>query len=198
MRKRIMIDMDEVIVSPRFNDFLEEFLGNVDYEVLNSYYRQDLISGREEEFKKIYQDKNLYKNNNNDFIEPFSNCIDVIRRLAEVYDIYIVTSYVWKKDIFNASMNLRNKNEYLEYFFPFIDKNNFIYISNKNLIEFDIGIDDRLKNMNNCNKKLLFTEFRNKKVTDEELRLNNGIRVNNWKEIEEILLHDYLVLKEDK
>ena len=60
--------MDEVIVSPRFNEFLEEFLGNVDYELLNSYYRQDLISGREEEFKNIYQDKNLYKNNNNEFI----------------------------------------------------------------------------------------------------------------------------------
>ena len=38
---------------------------NVDYELLNSNYRQDLISGREEEFKNIYQDKNLYKNNNN-------------------------------------------------------------------------------------------------------------------------------------
>ena len=188
MRKSIMIDMDEVIVSPRFNEFLEEFLGNVDYELLNSYYRQDLISGREEEFKIIYQDKNLYKNNNNEFIEPFPNCVDVIKKLNEVYDVYIVTSYVWKKDIFNASTNLKNKNEYLEYFFPFLDNNNFIYISNKSLIRFDIGIDDRLKNMSNCDKKLLFTEFRNKNVTSEELNLNNGIRVNNWKEIEEILL----------
>lgn len=183
-----MIDMDEVIVSPRFNEFLEEFLGNVDYELLNSYYRQDLISGREEEFKNIYQDKNLYKNNNNEFIKPFSNCVDVIKKLNEVYDVYIVTSYVWKKNIFNASTNLKNKNEYLEYFFPFLDNNNFIYISNKSLIRFDIGIDDRLKNMSNCDKKLLFTEFRNKNVTPEELNLNNGIRVNNWKEIEEILL----------
>lgn len=188
MRKSIMIDMDEVIVSHRFNEFLEEFLGNVDYELLNSNYRQDLISGREEEFKNIYQDKNLYKNNNNEFIKPFSNCVDVIKKLNEVYDVYIVTSYVWKKDIFNASTNLKNKNEYLEYFFPFLDNNNFIYISNKSLIRFDIGIDDRLKNMSNCDKKLLFTEFRNKNVTSEELNSNNGIRVNNWKEIEEILL----------
>lgn len=188
MRKSIMIDMDEVIVSHRFNEFLEEFLGNVDYELLNSNYRQDLISGREEEFKNIYQDKNLYKNNNNKFIEPFPNCVDVIKKLNEVYDVYIVTSYVWKKDIFNASINLKNKNEYLEYFFPFLDNNNFIYISNKSLIRFDIGIDDRLKNMSNCDKKLLFTEFRNKNVTSEELNSNNGIRVNNWKEIEDILL----------
>ena len=60
--KTIMIDMDEVIVKGRFSDFLEEFLVEVDFEKLNSYYRQDLIKGKEESFKQKYQYKNLYKN----------------------------------------------------------------------------------------------------------------------------------------
>ena len=65
---------------------------------------------------------------------------------------------------------------------------NFIYISNKSLIRFDIGIDDRLKNMDNCDMKLLFDEFRNRKITSLELSLNNGIRVSSWMEIERLLL----------
>ena len=48
-----MIDMDEVIVKGRFTEFIDEFLGGVDFEKLNGFYRQDLIKGREEEFKKI-------------------------------------------------------------------------------------------------------------------------------------------------
>ena len=51
-RKSIMIDMDEVIVKGRFSEFLDEFLGGVDFEKLNGFYRQDLIKGKEEEFKK--------------------------------------------------------------------------------------------------------------------------------------------------
>ena len=54
-RKSIMIDMDEVIVKGRFTEFLDKFLGGVDFEKLNGFFRQDLIKGREEEFKKIIQ-----------------------------------------------------------------------------------------------------------------------------------------------
>ena len=188
MRKSIMIDMDEVIVSPRFTEILEEFLGEVDWEALSGYYRQDLIRGREEEFKSTYGECNLYKDRDGNFLNPFDDCVEVIKRLSDVYDVYIVTSYVWKSDIFDASLNLKYKNEYLRHFFPFLDNNNFIYITNKNLLKFDIGIDDRLKNMDNCSLKLLFDEFRNRKITSLELSLNNGIRVNSWKEIERLLL----------
>ena len=78
-KKKIMVDMDEVIVKNRFTDYLNEFLNGVDFEKLNSFYRQDLIKGREEEFKKIYQFKNLYKNDNGTFVEPLENCVEVLR-----------------------------------------------------------------------------------------------------------------------
>lgn len=185
-----MIDMDEVIVKGRFSDFLSEFLGGVDFEKLNSQYRQDLIKGKEENFKQQYQYRNLYKKDNNTYIEPLPNCVEIIKKLNEFYDIYIVTSYVWKENAIDASNNLKFKHEYLKHFFPFINENNFIYISDKSKLVFDIGIDDRPKNLISCNKKILFTEFRNEKITEEELEKENIIRANNWLEVENILIEN--------
>ena len=187
-RKSIMIDMDEVIVKGRFTEFLDEFLGGVDLEKLNGFYRQDLIIGKEEEFKNIYQFKNLYKKDDGSFVEPLTNCVNVIEKLNQHYDIYIVTSYVWKKDVIDAGHNLKYKYEYLKHFLPFIDSNNFIFITDKSKMKFDIGIDDRTVNLNNCDKKLLFTEFRNEKISKEELEKDNIIRVNNWLEVQEKLI----------
>ena len=97
-RKSIMIDMDEVIVVGIFSEFLTEFLGEVDFEKLNGQNRQDLIRGKEEEFKKIYKYKNLYKNDREDYIEPLPDCVNVVKELNEKYDVYIVTAYVWKEN----------------------------------------------------------------------------------------------------
>lgn len=187
-KKSIMIDMDEVIVIGRFSEFLVEFLGEVDFNQLHSQYRQDLIKGREEEFKQIYQYKNLYKNDNGDYIEPLPNCVEVMQDLNKNYDVYIVTTYIWKENVIDASTNLKNKFEYLHYWLPFIDTNNFIFMTDKTKIRYDIGIDDRLSNLENCDKKLLFTEFRNKKLTDKELKEKGVIRVNNWLDVKKELL----------
>ena len=187
-KKSIMIDMDEVIVIGRFSEFLVEFLGKADFNKLHSQYRQDLIKGREEEFKQIYQYKNLYKNDNGDYIEPLPNCIEVMQDLNKKYNVYIETTYIWKENVIDASTNLKNKFEYLHYWLPFIDTNNFIFMTDKTKIKYDIGIDDRVSNLENCDKKLLFTEFRNKKLTDNELKAKGIVRVNNWLDVKEELI----------
>lgn len=187
-KETIMIDMDDVIVKGRFIDFLTEFLGEVDFKKVKGYYLQDLIKGQEEEFKKEYQYKNLYKLDDGSFIEPLPNCVEVMKKLNNLYDIYIVTSFVWKENIIDASNNLKNKHEYLKRFFPFLDENNFIYIKDKSKISFDIGIDDRPTNLASCNKKIFFTKYANEKITDEELEENNIIKVNDWLEIESLLI----------
>ena len=187
-KKSIMIDMDEVIVIGNFSKYLIEFLGEVDFEKLNSQYRQDLIKGREEEFRKIYKYQNLYKNNNKDYVEPLPNCVEVIKELNEKYEVFIVTTYIWKENVIDAATNLKNKFEYLQYWFPFIDENNFIFITDKTKIKYDIGIDDRISNLESCDKRLLFTEFRNKKLTKEELENKGVIRINNWLDVRKELL----------
>ena len=187
-KKSIMIDMDEVIVVGRFSEFLVEFLGEVDFNKLHSQNRQDLIKGQEEEFKKMYKYKNLYKNDKGDYIEPLPNCVKVIEELNRKYEIYITTAYIWKEEVIDASTNLKNKFEYLQYWLPFVDTNNFIFMTDKTKIRYDIGIDDKVSNLENCDKKLLFTEFRNKKLTNEELKEKGIIRVNNWLEVKKELL----------
>ena len=186
-KKTIMIDMDEVIVVGRFSDFLVEFLGNVNFENLHTQNRQDLLKAREVEFKKIYKYKNCYKDNNGNYIEPLPNCVDVIKKLNERYDIYIVTKYIWNENVIDAATNLKNKFEYLHYWLPFVDENKFIFMSDKTKIHYDIGIDDRINNLHSCNIKLLFTEFRNKNITDEELRTKGIKRVNNWLDVEKVI-----------
>ena len=183
-----MVDMDEVIVKCRFSDFINEFLGGVDFSKLNGYYRQDLIKGREKEFAKIYQYRSLYKTNEGEFLNPLPNCVETLKKLSKYYDIYIVTAYFWIGDVIDAASNLKHKYEYLEHFLDFIGGNNFIFTQYKTNMKFDIGIDDRPQNLMNCDKKLLFTEFRNEKLSKEELEKDNIIRVNNWLEIENILL----------
>lgn len=187
-KKSIMIDMDEVIVVGNFSNYLIEFLGNVNFDNLHTQNRQDLIKGREEEFKTKYKYKNLYKNSNGNYIEPLPNCVDVIKELNTIYNVYIVTTYIWKKDVIDPATNLKNKFEYLHYWLPFIDANNFIFITDKTKIKYDIGIDDNVLNLENCNKKLLFTEFRNKKLTDDELKTKGVIRVNNWLDVKKELI----------
>lgn len=78
--------------------------------------------------------------------------------------------------------------EYLHHYFPFINTNNFIFMTNKTKIKYDIGIDDRISNLESCDKKLLFTEFKNKELTKEELENKVVIRVNNWLDVRKELL----------
>lgn len=61
-------------------------------------------------------------------------------------------------------------------------------MSEKTKLKFDIGIDDRPSNLLNCDMKLLFTEFRNEKISKEELEEKGIIRVNNWLDIENLLI----------
>lgn len=61
-------------------------------------------------------------------------------------------------------------------------------MTDKTKIKYDIGIDDRVSNLENCDKKLLFTEFRNKKLTEEELKNKEIVRVDNWLEVRKELL----------
>ncbi len=185
--KTLMIDMDNVITNNQFTLFLEEFLNKkLDFNTMNVKYRQDVIEGKEEEFRDIYQYKNLYEN-----APLLEGCYETIKRLSEKYDIYIVTSYIWGKDIIDPAENLKNKFNYLKEKLPFIKTNNYIFAQNKKIMHFDISIDDRLSGLENADFKILFNSWSNKSISEEYLSENNIIRVNNWSEIESLLLKEF-------
>ncbi len=70
----------------------------------------------------------------------------------------------------------------------FIEPRNYIFTADKSIINCDIKIDDKIKNIEGASIKLLFTAWHNKELNNEKLKKDNIIRVNNWKEIYEILL----------
>lgn len=107
--KKIMVDMDNVITDSVFLELINEFLGtNYKRNELKNYYLQELIKHREMEFWEWAKDKNFYKG-----AVLFNGCYQVLEKLNEVYDIYIVTAYLWKDCLDVSGDNLKNKYYYL-------------------------------------------------------------------------------------
>lgn len=185
-KKTILVDMDDVITNGNFEYFLEEFLGEkIDFNKIKGTFRQVLIEGREEEFKAIYQDRNLYQD-----APLLEGCYEVLKRLNDKYDIYIVTSYIWGKDVINPAENLKNKYNYLREKLDFIDPRKYVFVHNKNLMKFDVVIDDRLSWLEHGETKLLFSAWGNRSISAEELKSKNIIRVDSWYDVERILLEE--------
>ena len=184
--EKLIVDMDDVLCEKGFIRMINEFLGtNYEQEDAKSYYINDLIpKDRIKEWAKWYSGKNTY-----DYVNIVENAQEVMEKLNQKYDLYIATAYVFRDAPEISGKTLNDKYNFLCKNFPFIDPHKFIFISNKDLLEADIRIDDSPKKlMGKAKLKLLFTAYHNKNLTETELKENNFVRVNNWKEIEKILL----------
>ena len=184
--KRLLIDMDDVICENGFIRMTNEFLHkNYKSEDANSYYVNDLIpKDKLEEWVKYFEERNIY-----DYVDIVKDATEVIEKLNKIYDIYIVTAYIFRDDPKISGKQLKDKFDYLYKNLPFINPKRFIFLSDKELINADIRIDDNVDKLKgNAELKLLFTAYHNKNMTDKELKEKNLIRVNSWKEIEKILI----------
>jgi 5'-nucleotidase len=186
MKKRIMIDLDDVICNKGYLYLVNKFL-NTNYEVDNfkNYYIQDVIpKERIEEWNDFFAKNNMY-----DKAEFIDTAQESIRKLSEKYEIFIVSAYFIKDNPIVSGKVLKDKFEWLSTNLPFISSLNFVFANNKEIIDCDIKIDDKLSNLDGHGEvKLLFDAYHNKNITDEELKSKNVQRVHNWKEIEDILL----------
>ena len=184
--KKLIVDMDDVLCQKGFIRMINEFL-NKKYkeEDANSYYINDLIpKSKLEDWIEFYSKRNVY-----DYVDIAEKSQEVIKKLNEKYNVYIATSYVFRDAPQVSGKTLNDKYNFLCKNFSFMDPHKFIFISNKELLEADIRIDDSPnKLIGKAKLKLLFTAYHNKNMTDEELKENNFVRVNNWKDIENILL----------
>lgn len=186
--KKIMVDMDDVICDGGFLSLVNQFLGT-DYkkEDIKTYYIQDLIpKERYIEWSEFFNTKNVY-----DYCEMLEDMYEVLEKLSKKYEIYIATAYIFRDNEEYSSNNLKNKFEWLYENLPFISPDNYIFTTNKEIIDCEIKIDDKLSNLSGkAETKLLFTAYHNKNITKEELEENDAIRVNGWREIEKILLEN--------
>lgn len=188
MKKKLMIDMDDVICNGGFLYLLNEFTHkNYVANDFQNYYMQDIIPiEKKQEWFNFLNKNNMYEH-----AEFIGNARKSIKKLNEIYDVFIVTAYIIKDEPSISGKILKDKFDWLQENLPFIAPSNYAFVQNKDIIDCDIKIDDRLLNLTgnvHTTTKLLFSAYHNKKVTDEELNNLNVKRVNNWDEIEKILL----------
>lgn len=175
--KTLMIDMDNVITDGNILNILERYIERPIQDG-DTFYLQNLVIDKDKFWNDV-KDINIYEN-----APLIKDAYEVIEKLNKHYDIYIVTSYIWDEEHDMSANNLKNKYTYLREKLPFIDPKKYVFTTNKQLMNFDIAIDDRLKNMKGATKKILFDAWHNKNdELDDEV-----IRVGSWKEIEKILI----------
>ena len=124
------------------------------------------------------------KKNDNNINELLSNLfVD-----SENFDVYIGTSYLFKEVPNKCGVILKYKFDFLIKHFPFLDPYKFIFVGDKSVINCDIRIDDRIDNILGADTKILYTAYHNKDLSIEYLSELKVKRVNNWLDIEKILL----------
>lgn len=183
--KKLIIDMDDVICEKNFIEMVNDFLQtSYKEEDACSYYINDLIpKNKMTEWIQFFEQNNLYE-----YGKKSEDVKEVLEKLNKIYDIYIVTAYVFRDEESLSGKVLKDKFDYLYSNFPFLNPSKYIFANNKEIINADIRIDDNIKNLSGkAETKLLFTAYHNQNLTDEELKKNGIMRVNNWRELEEIL-----------
>ena len=183
--KKLMIDMDNCITDAYFMERINDFLGtNYKLEDQEDFYLQNLAGDRKTEFWKYMENRSFYGKD----CPLIEGAYEALERLNQKYELYIVTNYIYKNsDPDISGNNLRDKYYYLREKLPFISPEQYIFMPNKNLIHWDITIDDREDNMRNADTKILMSAWHNKKLSEEELKEKGIVRVYSWQDILEIL-----------
>ncbi|MGV3243407.1 5' nucleotidase, NT5C type [Staphylococcus sp. 11261D007BR] len=170
MRKSIGIDMDEVLADTmgaildelnrrtQLGVQLEDIAGEKIYKVMPEH---------EEEIRDILASDGFFRR-----LNVMKDSQEVVKRLAEKYDIYIVTAAM------DVPSSFHDKYEWLLEHFPFLDPQQFVFCGRKNIVATDYLIDDNPKQLGiHTGKPLMFTANHN--INHQEFE-----RLNNWKEVE--------------
>lgn len=188
IKPTMMIDMDDVIVSGNFFNCICTFLNkSMDINDIKVYYLQTLLGDKEDEFWKWIIDNNL-----DNF---YKNCplMEGIYETLDKYKDYIlytvVTSYLWPKSTLVTANNLKYKYEYITKMLPMIDPARITFTNDKNIEKYNIRLDDRLGNINQGELRMLYSAWHNRDLTDEELKSQKVIRVDNWREVDKVLAY---------
>ena len=179
MKKRIAIDMDEVMADLVTRE-LEWYKRDCGIDIT---YKQLMEAGKHlyyfvtEEHQEIIK-ANWYKKGFFADLPVIENAVEVIRELNDKYEIFVTT----------AAMPFPNsfieKQEWLLKHLDFIPVEQHVFCGHKRIINADYMIDDKSFNFDNfVGEGLLFTSCHN--VYEKE---NGFKRVNNWLEVKDYLL----------
>lgn len=205
MKKKILLDIDEVFCFSGYLELVNEFLGT-DYKIddFSDYYIDEvaILKDKKAEFYKFASTKDQYAN---PVILP--GAIEAISLLSKYYDIYPCSDCRNPFDLKNSGRIFKSKFEMLYRLIPeeVIPAKNYIFTGAKNVCVGDIQIDDLVSNLNlNIKVKILFPSYHNKNVSDEKLKKLGIIRAGydyhtGWDEVLNILVKpELLKIEEEK
>ncbi|MEN9701970.1 MAG: hypothetical protein RIR55_1312 [Bacteroidota bacterium] len=174
--KRIAIDMDDVLAKTT-----HVIIDKINEITSSSFTYEELMNGSESLKLEFY---GHYTKHNSFLWEPgfFENipvnedAVEVVEKLHKQYEIFIVSAAT------EFPNSLKEKLTWMGKHFPFITWRHIVFCGHKHMIQADYLIDDHEKNLHTfTGTPLLFTAPHN-------LHINDFKRVNNWKEIESLLL----------
>lgn len=191
-KKDLLLDVDEVICFSGYLEAVNDFL-NTSYNIddFDKYYIDEQAVPKEKisEFNEFVSKRNLY-----DYTSFLPGAIDTIKKLNEIYNIYILSACINPFDLDNSGIQFKNKYDFLRKNLPFINPRNFIFTSSKHMLKADIQIDDYIVNFDSDVKlKILFPAYHNKNIDENLLKEKNIIRAGydwktGWEEVSKILL----------
>lgn len=204
MKKKILLDIDEVFCFSGYLELVNEFLGtNYTIDDFTEYYIDEVAipEDRKQEFYQFISTKNQYEN---PVLLP--GTLETIKKLSEYYDIYPCSDCRNPFDLKNSGRIFKSKFEMLYRLIPedVISPKNYIFTGAKDICRADIQIDDLVSNLNPAIPvKILFPSYHNKNVSDEELVEKGIIRAGRdyhtgWQNIAQILLEPELKLTKNK
>ncbi len=174
--KRIAIDMDDVLAKTT-----HVIIDRINEKVNKNFTYEELLQGGKEYKEEFYAH---YLANNSFLWEPGffehipvnEDAVEVVKKLSEQYEIFIVSAAT------EFPNSLKEKLTWMEMHFPFITWKHIVFCGHKYMIQADYLIDDHEKNLHSfTGTPLLYTAPHNLHITDYQ-------RVNNWKDVEKLLL----------
>ena len=188
MKRVILCDMDQVIAHTDDLKMMNDFMGTsfTVEDAKTVTLVEELLPNMDDRYRLIDHivDINFYLHSE---IAPGTK--EVMKSLHENEDFYVCTSAYFKYGINREADLLKIKSEFLIKEFDFLPPDHHIYITHKSLLNADVRIDDNIHNLlSNTATKLLYTTYANEDLSSDFLRENNITRVDNWYDIERIIL----------
>ncbi|MBL4662970.1 MAG: 5'(3')-deoxyribonucleotidase [Flavobacteriaceae bacterium] len=172
MKKRLLVDMDGVLADIYKQAAKFEFAESGTVININELDGEDEIVAFPNAVRHV-RERGFFRT-----APLISNAFDVMQRLNEKYDIFIVSAAM------EFPNSLEEKYYWLEEHFSFIPWNRIVFCGSKTVVQGDILIDDHYKNLDPFeNRTLLFTQPHNINRSD-----NGHERVKDWNDIANLLL----------
>lgn len=170
MKKRVLVDMDGVLANV--------YLQFIHFEYLESGKKLTLEEATGPDEVKAFPNGRKHVNMPGFFrtVPVMKGAVEAIKYLNEKYELYIVSAAM------EFPNSLKDKYEWLEEHFPFLDWHQFVFCGSKQVICGDFMIDDHPKNLDYFDgQRIIFSQLHNAGKD------NGYTRMDGWDEIYKIL-----------